>query len=199
MRDNKGKQKRTFLRGVKDVMKNAFFTPPNEDEYSEQDYRQSRQDDKNYQTIYSDYQKKVTEIDTTSMKFSEEGDYMNQTNINAGMAAYSSNGIEMELMRPKFSFENGLSLESISEVSRDIIDSLRQNKTVLLDLYDLGDDERTVIIYVVLGAADALNYTITNVRDHLMFTLTPEGINVAQDERVRLEGDGGLKYSNDYR
>lgn len=174
-------------------LKKVFSTPREEEDY---EYREPVSTNRsNYETMYGDM---VRPIQESGVQRSEE-DHMRQTSIKSDMSAFSSSGIEMELMRPNFSFENGLSLESISAVSKDIIGALKENKTVLLDLYDLGDDERTVITYVVLGAVNALGYTITNVRDHLMFTLTPEGISVAQDERVRIEGDEGLRYSNDYR
>ncbi|MDO4754679.1 MAG: cell division protein SepF [Bacillota bacterium] len=131
----------------------------------------------------------------------EEEDYMRQTNIKPDMSAYTSNAINMEVMKPEFSFQNGnVTLEGVEEDCKDIIEALKENRTVFLDLFNLGDGERSVATYVVLGAVKALGYKMTNIRDHVMYVLTPPGVNVSQDDRVKFEADEDrrLKYSNDY-
>ncbi len=191
-----------MINKAKGFVKNVFGNP--EEEYEDNVVKPSEKyNTSNYDSLYGD---KVRTVHTSSEDFYD--DYkgettMNVTTMNDDMAAFSSSGIDMELMRPRFQFEDDLSMELISEVSGEVLEALRAKKTVLLDLYDLGDDERTVLTYVVIGAVNALRYTMTNIRDNMIFALTPEGVGVAQDDRVKIQDDieesSDLKYSNDYR
>lgn len=187
-------------KGIKGLLKKAFGAPEEEDDR----YEPAREVSVGY-TLWGDMEKPTQqgEAPYTSRESSrEEVNKMQQTNIKSDVSAYSASGVDMELMRPRFSFEGGLSLESVTAHSSDVINALKDGKTVLLDLYDLGDDERLVMTYVVLGAVNALGYTITNIRDHMIFALTPSGVEVSQDERVRLDNSddaSNLRYSNDYR
>lgn len=189
-------------KGIFEQIKAAFKTPEGDDYYDDYDYS----GEPDYMTtnigenLYSDKIKATVEVDDDYNNSYRGEEKMRHTNINSDVSAYSSGEIGMEVKKPNFSFGDELTLEKITNLSSDIVSLLQQNKTVFLDLMDLGDDERTVLTYVVLGAANALNYNITNVRDHMIFVLTPEGINVAQDERVRLDSNESprLKYSNDY-
>ncbi len=186
-------------KGIKGFLKKAFGTPEEEDDR----YEQSGEVSTNHTyEMYKD-KLKTTYQDEAAYNI-PKGDHgtMHQTNIKSDVSAYSGSGVDMELLRPRFSFENGLSLESVTGHSSNVVDALKEGKTVLLDLYDLGEDERLVMTYVVLGAANALGYTITNIRDHMIFALTPVGVEVAQDERVKLDSsddNANLRYSNDYR
>ncbi len=186
---------------AKGFVKNVFGNP-SEEEYEENSMRSSEKyNTSNYDTLYGDMRKNTSSDDFYDDYKGETK--MNVTTMNDDMAAFSSVDVAMEVMRPQFQFEDDLSMEIISYVSSDVIEALRAKKTVLLDLYYLGDDERIILTYVLIGAVNALRYTMTNIRDNVIFALTPEGVGVAQDDRVKFEDkiddSSDLKYSNDYR
>lgn len=186
--------------GMKSFLGKFFSNPPEDDDDVAGDENTSSQSVRD--TLYGDKIVPVVEGDYYySNRNQEEEDYMRQTNINSDMSAYTSNGIDMELMKPEFRFPDGnLTLESVEENCKSIIDALKENRTVFLDFVKLGDEERSVATYVVLGAVHALGYKMTNIRDFVMYVLTPPGVNVSQDERIKFEGDDDrrLRYSNDY-
>ncbi len=187
---------------VKDFLKNVFGNPEDEDDIDE--YQSPRRDEtSSYDTLYGDKFRPVQELNDGFGDYDyKEESSMHMTNMKDDMAAFASSEINIEQITPNFEFVEDLSLELITDVTKEVLDALRNNKIVMLDLYDLGDDERTVMTYVVLGAVNVLGYTMTNVRDHMMFTLTPEGIGVEQDDRVKLEDEEdskNLTYSNDFR
>lgn len=183
--------------GLKSFLGKVFSNPPEEDE----DVMSGEENSSKsvYDTLHGDQIVPVIEGEYYSNKNQEE-DYMRQTNINSDMSAYTSNGIDMEVMKPDFRFTDGnVTLESVEQSCKPIVDALKENRTVFLDFVKLGDGERSVATYVVLGAVNALGYKMTNIRDYVMYVLTPPGVNVSQDERVKFEGDDDrrLRYSND--
>lgn len=184
--------------GFKSFLEKVFSNPPEDEEEVVSGGETSSKSV--YDTLHGDQIVPVTEGEYYYSNRNQEEDYMRQTNINSDMSAYTSNGIDMEVMKPDFQFTDGnVTLESVQENCKSIIDALKENRTVFLDFVKLGDGERSVATYVVLGAVNALGYKMTNIRDFVMYVLTPPGVNVSQDERVKFEGDDDrrLRYSND--
>lgn len=62
------------------------------------------------------------------------------------------------------------------------VDALRQNQSVMLDLEQIGDEDRTRILDFISGAVYGLNGSIHRFKDD-SFILTPEGKKILTPEK----------------
>lgn len=192
----------SFGKKINKLMGNLFTKQKDDDEGEYDDNVQENNPRSVYDTLHGDRIKPVTVEDNDYIRRHEEDEYnMLQTNINPDTSAYVGSGIEVEVIRPNISFSGDITYQSIMSIGDAVITALKKNKTVFLDMVDLGEDERNIFTYVIIGAVRAMNYTMTAIRDHVTFSLTPQGVNVKMDERVKREkNDEGSRYtySNDY-